>query len=625
MTAPLLTKPKIRILLYTDDPRITESNSLLHFFGLGSMIERMRAHAPVFADLEPTLVSRNPDRNSHAKFRINEVLEEAQAKGEPFDEIWFFGLHQANLERFSLGTFLGGPKSELFEDEVEALSDWMKIKADGSGGGGVLITGDHSEQVLATMGPASFERCSGNPASTESLGLGRAIGRCVPRAGQMRRWEGPPSSRADRFSTIADSGFEADGIPQRLFLELVNASGDPDPNGQPHPLFMYKAGQFIRVFPDHVHEGAVVLPTEEQFEDFDVWPRGQSGEQTRPRVVAVGTNSMTHGPLNIIATYNGDLCERGRIVADSTWHHYFNLNLAALPHPAAVETDSDKIGQFYANLAIWLAPRRKRIEMAQAMALHLSDYTWVLERYQEASSVGRTAEAILAKVASLCEIHEMHQALGLGQPPEVQPATLEAAGLSPSRSMILGSVIKSYHEAMVRAETNGEDLNRRHLRDAINHGYRAAVAVHVGELNQTLEVLNTRTQTELRKETQMECPADRVWNIATQVLNQPKVEILIFCLDINEEGHITGKVEHSDGTLLSDVSGRREPLGGIVSSMTLNFDWDSVSIVMVGLAIGNVQAMFIGGFHATGNGNESVIRAFAPGDGDTGTATGNQT
>lgn len=624
MTAPLLTKPTIRILLYTDDPRITTSKSKRRFFGLGSMIERMLDHAPVFADLKPTLVSRNPDRNSHAKFRINEVLAQAQAKGEPFDEIWFFGLHQTNLETFSLGTFLGGPKSELFEDEVEALSDWMKIKADGSGGGGVLITGDHSEKVLATMGPASFERCSGTPSTTESLGLGRAIGRCVPRAGQMRGWEGPPGSRADRFSTIADSGFEADGIPQRLFLEPVNASGDPDPDGQPHPLFMYKSGQFIRVFPDHVHEGAVVLPTEEQFQDHDLWPIGQNGEQTRPQVVAVGTNSMTHGPLNIIATYNGDLCERGRIVADSTWHHYFNLNLAALPHPSAIGTDSDKIGQFYANLAIWLAPRRKRIEMAQAMASHVSDYTWVLERYQEASSIGRTAESILAKVASLCEIHEMHQALGLGQPPQMLPSTLEAAGISPSRSMILGSVIKSYHEAMIRAETNGEDLNRRHVRDAINHGYRAAVAEHVGELNQTLEVLNTRTQTELRKETQMECPAERTWNFATQVLGEEEEDILMFCLDIDEEGDITGKGQHSTGTPLHHVSGKRVPLGGIVSRMTLEFDWDAVHIVMSGLAIGNVQATFVGGFHATAIGSES-IRAFAPGDGDTGTATGNQT
>ena len=46
MAAQLLAKrPKIKILLYTDDPTaISEGKNLL---GLSSMIERLKAHAPV--------------------------------------------------------------------------------------------------------------------------------------------------------------------------------------------------------------------------------------------------------------------------------------------------------------------------------------------------------------------------------------------------------------------------------------------------------------------------------------------------------------------------------------------------------------------------------------------------
>jgi hypothetical protein len=42
-------KPTIKILLYIDDPQISESTDSSEFFGPGSMIELMRQHAPAFA------------------------------------------------------------------------------------------------------------------------------------------------------------------------------------------------------------------------------------------------------------------------------------------------------------------------------------------------------------------------------------------------------------------------------------------------------------------------------------------------------------------------------------------------------------------------------------------------
>jgi len=134
MTAQTLAeKPTIKILLYTDDPNvISDGKNLL---GLNSMIERLKAHAPVFADLSIKWVSRSSDPNHHADNKLNLVMcKEVEQTGEPFDEIWFFGLHQANTKRFSLGVFRGGPDSELSADEIDELNNWMKVEG-GSGGG----------------------------------------------------------------------------------------------------------------------------------------------------------------------------------------------------------------------------------------------------------------------------------------------------------------------------------------------------------------------------------------------------------------------------------------------------------------------------------------------------------
>ena len=52
-------KPTIKILLYTDDPQIAPTDDFGQFFGLGSMIQRLQAHAPTFARIETKWVSRN--------------------------------------------------------------------------------------------------------------------------------------------------------------------------------------------------------------------------------------------------------------------------------------------------------------------------------------------------------------------------------------------------------------------------------------------------------------------------------------------------------------------------------------------------------------------------------------
>ncbi len=443
-------RPTIKILLYTDDPQVSPTAHLGEFLGLGSMIERLNQHAPTFADLNIKWISRNTDSSNHANNRIDAVLAQEAQTGEPFDEIWFFGLHQANTEKFSLGAFRGGPNSELDAAEVAALQQWMGTE-NGSHGGGVLMTGDHASSSPPKLLATPNNPCGDIPAGADFLGLGRAIGRCVPRAGLLRRWEGPPTNRAeDSFNTIDMSGFEMDRTPQTLHLRKLNLDGDPDSNGMPHPVFFYGPNQFIELFPDHVHEGAVIIPS-----NLEGWPTGPKG-QTQPQVVATGIDPRNGQALNILATYNGDLTAVGRIVSDSTWHHYMNLNLRGFQHPAPKGSPSDQIGQFYGNLAIWLAPRNKRLQMARAMCWQLARYTLLLEEPGDPETIGNLANSVLGESTSPCEIHELLQVLTPLESGGLPAATVPGSNDQPSRELFLGVVLDAYHQTMIQAETENQ-------------------------------------------------------------------------------------------------------------------------------------------------------------------------
>jgi hypothetical protein len=461
-------QPTIKILLYTDDPDDIPRTSGKDL-GLGRMIEHLLAHAPASARLDPKWVSRSSSNRVHADNKLDDVLrKELEQTGQPFDEIWFFGLHQANKERVSFGAFRGGPESELTESEVVALRKWMEVEGEGAVGGGVLMAGDHGHPRPEDTSPGTNPLCPDSSAGQEFLGRGRAIGRCVPRAGQLRRWEGAPTNREeDRFNTVEPRGAQSDKFPQKLILRNLDAAGDPDPDGQPHPIFAYRPGVWIDVFPDHIHEGTVVLP--ENF-DPDVW-RGQ----VRPHVVAYGIDKRNSKLLDLVMTYNGDLVGVGRIVADASWHHYFNINLRNFRLPADEGSNADKIGQFYGNLAAWLCPRRKRREMACAMLWRLATYTMLMEEPGKVMNIGREAYGILSQVAPPCEINEMIQAFMPGQ---FGALAFPTRGLTlshlPSQELLLGYVLNEYHQEMIRAESSDGPYEPRGVDRVIDSGVVSA-------------------------------------------------------------------------------------------------------------------------------------------------------
>lgn len=437
---PGLTGPTVRVLLYTDDP-IRVKDDTDQNWSLGVMLQHIAAHTPAFANFCFEFVSRHSRASAHADQKLDSLLQDGD-----FDQVWFFGVQQGNIDSKS-GTVLGGgPESELTPDEIKALTRWMEIGTnDGQRGGGVLMTGDHAEQLpkaALVSGPA--------PASG-LWGIGRALGNGVPRARKMRHWDGPPRTGAGSQNSIVSTNgnfeeprLQYDDMPQRLDLVPYQ--------GKPHPLFFYNNDSFIEVFPDHMHEGAIRTPGPQELNDAAEWP-GMIG----PEVVARGTDKSKQVPIDLVSAYDGDQAGVGRIVADSSWHHYFNINLHAFVPPGNAGSDTHRIGQFFANLTIWLTPLQKRREMAQAMVDWLATPRTPLEEIALAGlnsqslidlppQLGEKAYEVLAQVASPCEIHELFKVL---PEPAVAPNGAASAAANPlTPRELLSSVIRRHHEEL---------------------------------------------------------------------------------------------------------------------------------------------------------------------------------
>ena len=622
MTAQILAqRPTIKILLYTDDPNaITDGDNLL---GLGSMIERLKAHAPRFADLSIKWVSRSSDENHHADNKLNLVMSrELEQTGEPFDEIWFFGLHQANTEKFSLGAFRGGPESELTGDEVEALDKWMKVE--GGSGGGVLMTGDHNNPIPPNWLRNRNGRCSDTVIDPELLGLGRALGRCVPRAGELRKWDGPPSSHSsDCLNTLARAGFQTDRIPQKVIHEFVNANGEPDPHGQPHPLFFYRPGRLIDVFPDHRHEGALVIP---DLTDTAVWPVGPNG-QPKPCVVAFGKDRRSREKVGLVTAYDGDGAGVGRIVADSSWHHYVNINLKGFPHPAPLRTNSDKIGQFYGNLAIWLAPIHKRRQMAQVMYREMADFTLLLEQRDDPVCTGEVAYSVLRRSTSPCEIHELLGVFGQQQ-------------LAKTEQEVLGLVLDSYQKAIIRAEQDTVPMGVGELENIVSQGLTRAKAAAASSACSTRVSNDSSSKVRERRLAETSSLESKEWTIEIvrdlQADKPAFVATLVFSLS-TQNGIVTGQVwDGIERRLLSTVNGTHQPLPGTDHwFLALEFKWGNVDVTLSGVTVETPETVLFNGRYRASASSAAALNqdlgllgdppSTDPADGDTGSGTGQQT
>lgn len=346
--------PALKILLYVDAEELTKGR----IYGPDTLIEALEAGRPA---VEFDVRSR-----TDGELLTRELLE-------PFDEAWFF-----------LKAVGGQP---LAEAEITALREWMDC------GRGVLVAGDH-----ATI------------RSGEVLGLGAAVGEWIPRAGDMRLWNEPPGlDPATMINSIEAkigqpssrlSWFERDEKPQRLLLPVFDGL-------QPHLIFRDCGWARLDWFPDHMHEGKVKL-------SFDPAKLEWAGvtKATGPQLAAWGIDWRHGRPFELMAVWDGhvaptaDGTPRGRIVTDSSFHHYVNDNLEGL---AAADGEAwRKIQAVYRNLAAWLAPpaiKRAHVERAFAwLAGH--DRIADLDDHDE-EVVGRLAMQMLAEVLPGAWLYEV--------------------------------------------------------------------------------------------------------------------------------------------------------------------------------------------------------------------------
>jgi hypothetical protein len=350
----------IRILCVIDG-RVTESSDPSEF-GLGLVLETLRdASFAYWVRFIVTVVDRDQGFNfTQSGLDIN-----------GYDEVWFFGDEPGPVVNdSSVGDDVIKVASNhpMQSDELQVIAKWM------NDGGGVFAAGDHAM-------------------------LGASMCGEIPRVRSMRRWtraDGvPPFSEPARHETLArrstgsEATWEEDAVPQPIYPVPRSDWGKPlFFRHWPHPLLCGKEG-VIDHFPDHMHEGSLyeddevhltdpLLPgsTEAEYPPYrpvvlaaaipgSSLGGGESFElRPAPEIIAHGmTTNIDATPRRfaMVGVYDGDPVNVGRVVVESTWHHWFSLNLVPLRNGAPATYR--QMQSYYRNVGLWLASPAKRASM----------------------------------------------------------------------------------------------------------------------------------------------------------------------------------------------------------------------------------------------------------------------
>lgn len=255
---------------------------------------------------------------------------------ENYDQIWLFGFSATPLQ----------------EAERKIIAQFME------NGGGVFATGGHGL-------------------------LGSGMGANLPRIRAMRRWTASPIFDENSLDVVlkrnSDATIQQDkdlpDTPEKISPIFLTSGGDQFlmPSWSPHPILRHKLG-IIETLPCHSLATECLEPlaiADVSFAGVEEWPADATKSTYRPSptVVAKSINGNQH--WGTVSVYDGDCANVGRIVCDSSWRRFINLNinstfaeedLAAtkLVHPPHKNKVHPKLPQYYLNIARWLAPQDKR-------------------------------------------------------------------------------------------------------------------------------------------------------------------------------------------------------------------------------------------------------------------------
>lgn len=356
----------IKILIVVDGGiSLTESD---FGFGVGRVIRLLRESHIGCKHFSVDTARRENDNSgspTYNNFRFDKMEDGAHVINK-YHEIWCFGFNPDNN---------AGPDSNITNstalptsaNELKALTKWMNERQ-----GGLLAMGDHDY-------------------------LGASMCHQIPRIRSMRRWTNaqgvPPVGGASQPDTAlrhdTNQPFTAGELAGTAEIPFDN-QGDSKPQNidwvpwiaqqvnvfqirkRPHPILCHPVHGPINVMPDHPHEGWC-------FENSEInlaAPLGIPGftsdeyptvgtNQPHPTIIAYGTTTpnppfmLEKGPspqkrFGLISVYDGHQANVGRVATDSTWHHWFDINLTSIE--AAGGVNWDKISRYFLNVAAWLAP-----------------------------------------------------------------------------------------------------------------------------------------------------------------------------------------------------------------------------------------------------------------------------
>lgn len=371
----LRTRRTLRVLVVVDTAvGFTIDNG----FGVGRFIKLLRetevgctrfevdiAHRPFVGgpgDISfEEVANPGPDQAKYIDFRFDSVSATGEQVLGRYHEVFLFGFAPDNDAGTDANIFAHPWYST--DAELSVLLDWMNA------GGGVFATGDHDY-------------------------LGASMCHRIPRVGTMRCWTNadgvPPIDGPTRLDTNQPANpeqaagtetilvsVERDATPQRIewVPQRVERVGRWL-HKYPHPLLCHPAHGVIDVMPDHPHEGrcrepqTIDVAANVAFRAEPEYPT-HNGVQPKPVVVAWGNivprpnheKLFVHGArFPMISAYDGsgNGSAVGRVVVDSTWHHWFNMNILGLEADTADKSKWEKVARYFVNVALWIAPKNTR-------------------------------------------------------------------------------------------------------------------------------------------------------------------------------------------------------------------------------------------------------------------------
>ena len=329
------------------------------YFGLSAVLDTLANTADSWVRFDVTKAHRQTDPLNEAAmsgFRFTQAGFDINA----FDQVWLFGARQNENDGF-----------RMTDQELAILSRWMDEKK-----GGVFATGDHAD-------------------------LGASLCSRIPRVKSMRRWTNaqgvPQSTGMDRHDTLK-SGHnstytfddESDDIPMDTDVTLfpVRSWHAFRHSSGPHPVLCGKTG-IINILPDHPHEGEVIAPAsytqtfsfpgyanKPEFPEKTAFPGSREKAFVIARATVTGRSAaqdtnkqaVNGRTIGAVGAYNGHVGGVGRVVVDSTWHHWFDVNLIGRPGYPATDPKSQgflatpsglaayaRIQNYFRNVALWLS------------------------------------------------------------------------------------------------------------------------------------------------------------------------------------------------------------------------------------------------------------------------------